>query len=156
MKLDPNLATPQVIVEPVKISLGIARLVNDTHIVFTGRGFEPGDSVFINIVGVQKEDGVMDVPIADAVVDHAGNFSAEVTKISKITELLLADVGLNDTMENYIIISRPPIPHGKYTIRVQSMEADKQAECSWTIDAPSVMDSIKDWIGVLLGKIEKQ
>ena len=156
MQFNPQLDTPQIIVEPGSIRLGIARLVNDTRIVFQGTGFEPGDSVFINIVDVKKDDETTDVPIADAVVDPEGNFRTEVTKIVKITELLRADVGLNDEMENYIIVTQDPIPAGKYVVRAESMETDKQAECPFEISGPSVMDSFKDWIGGLLGKIEKQ
>jgi len=121
MKFDPKVAAPQLIVAPDSIRLGIARLVNDTQIVFQGQGFEPGDSVFINVVGVKKDGQSTDVPIADAVVDTEGNFRAEVTKIVKITELLQADVGLNDKMENYIIVTQPTVPAGKYVVRAESM-----------------------------------
>ncbi len=157
MQFNPNNTAPQLITDPPAIRLGIARLINDTPLVFQGRGFKPGDSVIINLVGVKKDKGPMDIPIAEAVVDGTGAFKTEeVTRLVKITELLQADTALNDQMETYIVISRPPIPAGEYTVRADSMDSDKKAECRLLIKDPSVLDSIKDWLGGLLGKIKKK
>jgi hypothetical protein len=38
----------------------------------------------------------------------------------------------------------------------QSMESDKTASSMMTIKGPSLTDSLKDWLGSLLGKIEKR
>ncbi len=156
MKFDPNSSGPQLIVDPPVIRLGVARLLNDTQLVFSGKGFTPGDSIYISLVGVKKSGGVADVPIADAVVEADGRFSAEVVKLVKITEFLQADTELNDQMEMCILISRPPIPAETYTVRVESMDSDKKAECRLVIKEPSLVDSIKDWIGGLLGKIKRK
>lgn len=156
MKFNPDTSAPQLIVEPVSIRLGVVTLIDDTRIVFQGKGFDPGDSVFINITNAQLEGKIRDVPIADAVVDPEGGFRTEVTKIAKITELLRADVGLNEEMENYIVVTRPSIPEGRYVVRAMGIEAGKQAECPFEIKGPSLIDSLKDRIYRLLGKIEKQ
>ena len=156
MKFNPDSVAPQLIVDPPAIRLGIARLLNDTPLVFQGKGFKPGDSVFVTIVGVKKDGGTADMPIADAVVEADGQFKAEVTKPVKITELLQADTALNDQMEMYVVISRPPIPAGTYTVRAESMDSDKKAECQLVVKDPSLGDGIKDWLGGLLGKIKKK
>jgi hypothetical protein len=156
VKFNPDAVGPQLIVNRSNIRLGVVKLVKDTKIVFQGKGFDPGDSVFVNIIGVKKDGELTDIPIAEAIIDQDGNFTAEVSKIVKIIELLLADVGLNDEMQNYVLITRPPIPPGNYVIRAESMESEKKAECRLEIKGPSIGDSLKDWIGGLLGKIKKE
>jgi hypothetical protein len=63
-EFDPNIKGPQVIAEPDRIRLGIARVMG-MEIVFMGKGFQPGDSVFVTLVGVKKGEAVVDIPIAD-------------------------------------------------------------------------------------------
>ena len=154
-EFDPNVTGPQMIVEPEAIRLGVAKL-KGTEIVFRGKGFEPDDSVFVQLLGVEKKGERVDIPIADGNVDQKGRFTAKVGIITKVTDLLRAKIGMNDKMENIIIITQPPIPEGVYTLKAVSMESDKSAECTLTIKGPSCMDSIKDWIGGLMGKIEKK
>ncbi len=156
MKFNPDSTAPQLIVDPPSIRLGIARLLNSTQLVFQGQGFHPGDSVFINLVGVEKDGETTDVPIAEAVVEADGRFTAEVQKLVKITELLRGDTELDDQMEMYVLISRPPLPAGTYTVRAESMESDKKAECQLVVKDPSLGDRFKDWVGGLLGKIKKK
>ncbi len=156
VKFDPKSVGPQLIVNCSNIRLGVVKLVKDTRIIFQGKGFDPDDSVFINVIGVKKDGELIDIPIAESVIDQEGNFTAEVSKIVKVTELLLADVELNDEMQNYLLITRPPIPPGNYVIRAESMESEKKADCRLEIKGPSIGDSLKDWIGVLLGKIKKE
>ena len=154
-EFDPNVTGPQMIVEPETIRLGVAKLMG-TEIVFRGKGFEPGDSVFVQLLGVEKKGERVDIPIADGNVDQKGGFTAKVGRITKLTDLLRAKLGMNDKMESILIITQPPIPEGVYTLKAVSTESDKTAECTITIKGPSCMDSIKDWIGGLLGKIEKK
>ncbi|MFZ5570532.1 MAG: hypothetical protein ACOZF0_09015 [Thermodesulfobacteriota bacterium] len=156
MQFKPDIAEPQLIVDPPSIRLGIARLLNDTRLVFQGQGFHPGDSVFVALVGVKKGDETVNIPIAEAVVGADGGFTAEVAKLVKITEILRADTELNEQMEMYVVVSQPPIPAGTYTVRAESMESDKKAECLLVVQDPSLGDGFKDWLGGLLGKIKKK
>jgi len=159
-EFDPNVKGPQMIVEPETIRLGVAKVMG-TQFVFKGKGFQPEDSVFINLLGVKTKDKVVDIPIADADVDKNGYFTAQIggdqtSLIIKIGVLLRAKIGTNKKGDTTIIITQPPIPEGVYALKAVSMESDKTAECKLTIKGPSFMDSIKDWIGGLMGKIEKK
>jgi hypothetical protein len=128
-----------------------------TAIVFKGKGFEPGDSVFVKLLNVYNgKDAVRDIPVADGNVDKAGNFVAKVGILAKVGELLMAKLGSNKKMETVIIVTQPPIPEGVYTARAVSMESDKTAECKLIVKGPSMMDSIMDWLGGVLGKIKKK
>lgn len=154
-EFNPKISGPQLIVEPDSIRLGVAKIMK-AQIVFRGKGFVPEDSVFINLVGVKKKDKVVDVPVADGNVDKNGYFTAKVGTLAKVGELLRAKIGSNEKMENVIVISEPAIPEGVYTARAVSMESDRTAECKLVIKGPSVLDRLKDWIGGLLGKIQKK
>jgi hypothetical protein len=161
-EFNPNVKGPQMIVEPETIRLGVAKVM-DTQFVLRGKGFQPEDSVFIEILGVKTKDKVVDIPIFDGDVEKDGSFTIE-TKPGydpagltfKIGILLRAKTGLNKKGKTMIIITQPPIPEGVYTLKAVSMDSDKTAECKLTIKGPSILDRIKDWIGGLLGKIEKK
>lgn len=151
----PTGEGPQLVVSPQIISLGVATLV-DTTIKFHGSGFDPEDSVFITIQEKGKPEAPV-IAIADSAIDADGGFSTEVAKLVKITDLLHADVGIDEDMETYIILSKAPVAAADYVATAQSMESDKTAACSLTIKNPSLTDSLKDWIGTtFLGKIEKR
>ena len=158
----PNVKGPQMIVEPETIRLGVAKVM-DTQFLLRGKGFQPEDSVFIEILGVKTKDKVVNIPIFDGDVEKDGHFTIE-TKPGydpaaltfKIGILLRAKTGLNKKGKTMIIVTQPPIPEGVYTLRAVSMESDKTAECKLTIKGPSLLDRTKDWIGGLLGKIEKR
>jgi hypothetical protein len=154
-EFDPNISGPQITLEPDTIRLGVARM-KDTKIVFKGKGFQPEDSVFIKLLDVDKNGKKVDVPIADANVDKFGYFTAEVGTLVKITELLRAKLGSNEKMETIVIITQPPIPEGTYTAKAISMESERTAQCKLVFKGPSLLDRIKDWIGGLLGKIQKK
>ena len=154
-EFDPNVKGPQMIVEPETIRLGVATLTK-TPIVFRGKGFLPEDSVFISLLGVKKKNKTVDIPVADGDVGKDGNFVAKVGTLAKVGELLRAQIGSNKEMENIIVVTQPPIPEGVYTVKAMSMESDITAESKLTIKGPSILDRIKDWIGGLLGKIEKK
>ena len=47
--LDPGTPGPQLIVNPEAVRLGVAKM-KDTKLFFSGSGFEPADSVFINLL----------------------------------------------------------------------------------------------------------
>jgi hypothetical protein len=152
---DPNTTGPQMIVEPDTVRLGVARM-KGAKIVFKGKGFQPEDSVFVKLLNVDKNGQKVDVPIAEGNVDKFGYFTAEVGTLVKFTELLRAKLGSNEKMETIVIITQPPIPVGTYTAKAVSMESEKQAQCELIIKGPSLLDSLKDWIGGLLGKIQKK
>jgi len=159
-EFDTKITGPQMILEPDTIRLGVAKVMG-TQIVFMGKGFQPEDSVFISLLGVKTKDQVVDIPIADGDVDNNGYFNVELSSdliamVFKIGVLLRAKSGVNEKGEKFIIISQPPIPEGIYTVRAVSMESDRTAECKLTIKGPSLLDRIKDWIGGLMGKIEKK
>ena len=155
-EFDPNIIGPQMIVEPESVRLGIATLVKGTDIVFRGKGFQPDDSVFVKLLGVEKNDEIVDVPIADGDVDKNGYFTAKVdpkVPFVKVTEFIRGEIVQNEDLESIIVINQPPIPEGVYTARAVSMESDLKADCKFEIQGPSLGDRFKDWIGGLLGKI---
>ncbi|MFH1083467.1 MAG: hypothetical protein ABIL06_24850 [Pseudomonadota bacterium] len=154
-KFDPNVKGPQMVVEPEMLTLGVAT-VTGTPLTFRGKGFQPGDSVFVELLGVKKEGGVGNVPIGDADVDKNGEFTATVSTLSKVTELLRASLGSNAKMETTIILTQPTIPPGVYTARAVSMEFNDKAECKLDLKAPYSWDKFKDWLGVKTGKIVKK
>lgn len=152
---DPDLSGPQLIVQPDTIRMGVVSLLS-ARIVFKGKGFEPGDSVFISLIDVPEENGKTDIPIAESDIDEQGKFTAEVERIVKVTEFLQATIDMNENMETVVKITRDPIPPREYTVRAFSMEHDKKkAECALTVKKPSLIDRFKDWIGGIKGKIVK-
>lgn len=153
-KLDPSISGPQVIVNPESIRLGVAKLMG-TKIVFEGSGFKPRDSIFITLLGPNETKAI----VAEAPIKSDGTFKAEVgessaSKLTKAMEILRADIAFNEKFESVIVISQPPIPEGIYTAKVTSMLSDRTAETKMTVKGPSVIDSLKDWIGGLTGKIK--
>ena len=161
-EFDPNVNEPQMIIEPETIRLGVAKVM-DTQFVLRGKGFQPEDSVFIEILGIKTKNKVVDIPIFDGDVEKDGSFTIETrpgydpTGLTfKIGVLLRAKTGTNKKGKTMIIVTQPPIPEGVYTLKAVSMDSDKTAECKLTIKGPSILDRMKDWIGGLLGKIEKK
>lgn len=150
--LDKGVKGPQVIVNPEEIRLGIATL-NDTRIVFNGSGFEPGDSILIELLNVPFDRKKVNIPVATAHIDKDGTFEAEVGAVTKFSEFIRAKI---DPIENILIVSRPPMPEGTYTALATSLISDKRAECTLNVKGPSLLDSLKDWIGVILGKVVKR
>ena len=149
-KLDPSISGPQLIVNPESIRLGIATVLAE-KIVFEGSGFKPKDSIFLTLLGPKD----VKVIVAEATIQPDGTFKAEVSKLAKITEILRADAGfeIEEKYKEFVIITQPPIPEGIYTAKVTCMMSDITAETKVTVKGPSVVDSLKDWIGKLTGKI---
>jgi len=147
--LDPSVSGPQAIVNPECIRLGVVKM-RDTNIVFEGSGFKPGDSVLITLAGPNETK----VIAAEAPIQQDGTFKATVPPLTKIMEFLRADVTFNEKFENVVVISQPPIPKGVYTAKVESMVSKQTAETKLTIKGKTVIDSLKDWIGKLKGKIQ--
>lgn len=154
-KFDPNIQGPQMIVDPASMGLNVST-VTGTPIVFKGKGFDPGDSVFIELLGVKKEGKVVNVPLAEAEVGPNGEFAAKVETLAKATEILRAQLGSNEKMETTIIVSRPTIEPGVYTAKAVSMNSKKTAQCKWTLTPPSFWGNFKDSIGEQQGKIIKK
>jgi len=147
--LDPSVTGPQLIVNPECIRLGVVKM-RDTNIVFEGSGFKPGDSVLITLTGPSETK----VIAAEAPIQPNGTFKATVPPLTKIMEFLRADVTFNEKFENVVVISQPPIPKGVYTAKVESMISKQTAETKLTVKGKTVIDSLKDWIGKLKGKIQ--
>ena len=150
-KLDPSISGPQLIVNPECIRLGVVRM-RDTNIVFEGSGFQakPGDSVLITLKGPNDTK----VIAAEAPIKQDGTFKAMVPPLTKIMEFLRADVTFDEKFQNVVVISQPPIPKGVYTAKVESMISKQRAETKLTVKGKTVIDSFKDWIGKLKGRIQ--
>jgi len=149
-KLDPSVSGPQLIVNPETIRLGVAKAL-DTKILFEGSGFKPKDSIFIELLGPKQTKLV----VAEALIQPDGTFKAEVSKLTRITEILRADANfeIEKKYKEFVIITQPPIPEGGYTAKVTCMSSDMTAETKLTIKGPSIVDSTKDLLGRMLGKI---
>jgi hypothetical protein len=150
-KLDPSISGPQLIVNPETVRLGVVKM-RDTNIVFEGAGFQAkaGDSVLITLKG----PNVTKVIAAEAPIKPDGTFKAPVPALTKIMEFLRADVTFNEKFQNVVVISQPPIPQGVYMAKVESMISKQTAETKLTVKGKTVLDSLKDWIGKLTGKIQ--
>jgi hypothetical protein len=149
--LDPSIKGPQVIVNPETIRLGVVKM-RDTNIVFEGSGFQakPGDSVLITLAGPNETK----VIAAEAPIQKDGTFKATVPPLTKIMEFLRADVTFDEKFQNVVVISQPPISKGVYTAKVESMVSKQTAETKLTVKGKTVIDSFKDWIGKLKGRIQ--
>jgi len=91
---------------------------------------------------------------AEAPIKPDGTFRATVAPLTKIMEFLRGDVTFNEKFENVVVISQPPIPKGVYTAKVESMISKQTAETKLTVKGKTVIDSLKDWIGKLKGRIQ--
>jgi len=150
-KLDPSISGPQMIVNPETVRLGVVKM-RDTNIVFEGAGFQAisGDSVLITLTGPNETK----VIAAEAPIQQNGTFKAPVPPLTKIMEFLRADVTFDDKFENVVVISKPPVPEGVYTAKVESMISKQSAETKLAVKGKTVIDSFKDWIGKLKGRIQ--
>jgi hypothetical protein len=178
--IDPAAAGPRIAVNPDSIRLGVAALMG-TNIIFEGAGFQPGDSVFISLVGPDNADGAVatkivnpdgtvtittmegpvetEVIMADGKVRTDGTFTATVTNLTKVTGILRADMAIDTYSENAeygqsVVITREPVPTGVYTARATGKLSNQKAETKFTIGGPSITDRLKDWIGKKMGKIQ--
>ncbi len=149
--LNPSISGPQVIVNPETVRLGVVKM-RDTNIVFEGAGFQAKaeDSVLITLKGPNE----IKVIAAEASIKPDGTFKAPVPALTKIMEFLKADVTFNEKFQNVVVISQPPIPKGVYTAKVESMISKQTAETKLTVKGKTVLDSLKDWIGKMTGKIQ--
>jgi hypothetical protein len=68
-------------------------------------------------------------------------------------EILRADVTFDEKFQNVVVISQPPIPKAVYRAKAASMISKQTAETKLTVKGPTIIDSLKDWIGGLTGKI---
>ncbi len=139
----------QVVVNPDAISLSFAALVPE-KIVFKGCGFNPGESILVEMLQVQKGGEKIDLAIANAQVKDDGTFEAEIGPVTKISEFMRAKI---DAENNVVIVTGAPMHEGIYDVRVSSLMSDSAAGCTIMVNEPSIIDRVKDWIGKLLGKI---
>ncbi len=91
---------------------------------------------------------------AEAPIQKDGTFKAVVPPLTKIMEFLKADVTFDEKFQNVVVISQPPIPKGDYTARAESMISKQRAETKLTVKGKTVIDTLKDWIGGLKGRIQ--
>jgi len=149
-KLDLSESGPQLIVNPETIRLGIAKVL-DTNILFEGSGFKAKDSIYIELLGPNQTKLV----VAESLIQPDGTFKAEVSKLTRITEILRADASfeIEKKYKEFVIITQPPIPEGVYTAKVTCMSSDMTAETKLNVKGPSILDSTKDFLGKKLGKI---
>src|SRR4030043_762004 len=149
--LNPTISGPQLVMNPETVRLGVVKM-RDTNIVFEGSGFQSkaGDSVLITLKGPNETK----VIASEAPIKPDGTFNAPVPALTKIMEFLRADVTFNEKFENVVMISQPPIPKGIYRAKVESMISKQTAETKLTVKGKTVIDSLKDWIGKLTGKIQ--
>ncbi|MFZ5569243.1 MAG: hypothetical protein ACOZF0_02480 [Thermodesulfobacteriota bacterium] len=141
-------AGPQIAVTPTAIPLGIATLIK-TPVVIAGTGFEPGDSVFVDIISTE-EPPVVKIPVDASEVDASGGFTMEMSKEVKALEILKLDIDPSDLTP---IVVRDPVPAGTYIVKAVSVASDRKAECIIQVVEAGKMDRLKDKIGTLLGKI---
>lgn len=151
-QFSPGVSGPQLLVEPDTVSLGVAELLA-TKIVFRGKGFMPGDSVCIKILGTDQDGRPLELPIASAIVDKQGYFVARVQKLAKITEIIRADISLNSEMQPKVVLTKPPVPAKTYNVLAESLEAGLTAKGKITFKDPSFGERLVDKIGEAQGKI---
>jgi len=140
---------PQLGVTPISIRLGISTLLK-TQLVIVGKGFKPGDSVFVDMLSDNDGEDALKIPIDAAEVDETGQFIIEVSKDIKTLGILRCDIDATDMTP---IVVRSPIPTGSYFLKATSVISDRRAECMITTTAPSKMDKFKDKIGGWFGRI---
>jgi len=146
-----NYPGPQIAVEPYIVRLGIATMLK-TPIEIGGLGFDPGDSVVVNIIGGAGNEKIS-IPVNSWLVSDTGGFKIIISKEIKMLELLRLDL---DPADQKPIIVRDTIPPGAYVIKAEGVKSGKKAECVIQFEAPNKMDRIKDWIQVKLRKIKKR
>lgn len=145
-------ATPQVTVTPSSLSLGYSN-VAQTDIVIEGSDFpttEPGDTVLVTFYGPNSTQ----LPLATTAIKPDGSFKASVNALIRIMEILRADVRSNENLDSVIVVSRPTIPAGQYTVKAESVLTGVVAESKFEFKARGIGNKMKDWIGKLKGKIE--
>jgi hypothetical protein len=152
--LDRSFSGPQLVMNPQVIPLGVAKLM-DTNIIFEGSGFKPGDTVFVSLIG-QKD---VNTSLTLTKVQADGTFRAEVgqsslAKLAKITGILQANIVTNEKFDQVVVLTRPTIPAGAYTVRATSLFAPLTAEIPVTVAAPTFFNRMMDGIAGILGKIE--
>ncbi len=151
-QLDPSATSPQIVVNPGNVRLGVAYLTG-TDIVFEGSGFEPEDSVFISLIGPEDTE----IAVADATVKADGTFQAKAGALGKVAGMLRADVAgkykEDGSYEQFIVLTQDPIPTGTYKVRATGMLSDVTAETQINVMDPGLTDRFKDWLGKKMGKI---
>ncbi len=147
--LDCTIEGPQAVVNPGTVRLSFAALVK-SKITFNGCGFNPGDSILIEMLAVPVNGKKTDLAIANAQIEEDGTFEADIGPVTKISEFMRAKI---DAINNIIIIQGEPMPEGTYDIRVSSLMSDTIAKCTLSVEGPALIDRIKDLLGRLLGKI---
>jgi hypothetical protein len=150
---NPDVSGPQLIVEPEALRLGVARVLG-TEIVFRGKGFQPGEKVMIVLAGMDSGNTDIRIPVGFGETDDSTEFAVTVEKMTKIMNILQADFGVGEK-GTFVILSGPAIPVGRYQATATGYDSDRRATCDLELRSPGLVDKLKDWVGGLLGKIQK-
>ena len=153
---DENIKGPQLIVAPETFSLGVATVMG-TDIIFKGTAFGPGEKIMLVLKGVEEKNSEVEITLGFGKTGDDGKFTAEVDKMSKVFNILQADVEYQDNDKKAVIVSGPPIPEGIYEAEAVGGTSDRKAKCTLILQKPSIVDNIKDAVGrIFLGKIKKE
>ena len=77
--------------------------------------------------------------------------------MSKVFNILRADVEYQDNDKKTVLVSGPPIPEGTYEAEAVGATSDRKAKYTLILKKPSIIDGIKDFVGrIFLGKIKKE
>lgn len=153
-RLDAGNASPQLIVNPCEITLGVARVLA-TPMVFEGMGFEPEERVMVVFTDGEPVQPDRLIPLAFGAADSEGRFAIEVKKTMKIYNLLNAEVTLREKGA-VVVVSGPPLPAGRYTAEASGYTSGRSATCPLLLRPPCFWDRLKDRIAEFLGKIERE
>lgn len=153
---DENIKRPQLIVAPETISLGVASIMG-TDIIFKGRAFGPKEKIMLVLRGIDEKNSEVEITLGFGKTGDDGKFTAKVDKMSKVFNILQADVEYQDNDKKTVIVSGPPIPEGIYEAEAVGAKSDRKAKCTLILQKPSIVDNIKDAVGrIFLGKIKKE
>jgi hypothetical protein len=145
---------PQILMVPETLRLGIARVLG-TDMVCRGRGFAPGERVFVQMTGIEDANREEEIGLCSADADDQGCFTATVESSNKIFSILHAS--LLPRKKGLAVRSvDPPIPTGVYLVTAEGLSSKNKAESRMRLTGPSIGDRIKDWLGGKLGKIVTQ
>lgn len=139
---------PQIAVTPTTAKLGITTLLK-TQIVIGGRGFQPGDTVFVDLIGVSKTSDVK-IPVDSMTVSGDGTFAMLMSEKAKKDGILKMET---DPVDGKPVVVRDPISPGMYYFRAISVNSNRKAECLIEFVPPGKMDRFKDKLASWFGKI---
>ncbi len=153
---DENIKAPQLIVTPETLSLGAATVMG-TDIMLKGTAFGPEEKIMLVLKGIEEKNSDIEITLGFGKTGNDGSFTDEVDAMSKLFNILRADVEYLDNDNKVMIISQPPIPGGIYEVVAVGAVSDRKAKCTLILQDPTFIDNIKDFVGrVFMGKMKKE